>query len=191
MNVLRFLDNHDTDRFILEMPEDLAAWKQAVAMLLTVPGIPQLYYGTELLMNGSKEGSDGFVRKDMPGGFEGDSENHFDAKGRSELQNEAYDFIATITKWRKTSDAIGKGDMKHFMPTNGVYLYRRKFGPQEVIVILNGKDEDIDLDMTRYAEIIGEGEVYTDILTGESMKLRDGDKDLKLPGRSTYIFTKK
>ncbi|MDE7095950.1 MAG: cyclomaltodextrinase N-terminal domain-containing protein, partial [Muribaculaceae bacterium] len=63
MNVLRFLDNHDTDRFILEMPENLEAWKQAIAMLLTVPGIPQLYYGTELLMNGSKEGSDGYVRR--------------------------------------------------------------------------------------------------------------------------------
>ncbi len=191
MNVLRFLDNHDTDRFILEEPENLDAWKQAIAMLLTVPGIPQLYYGTELLMNGSKEGSDGYVRKDVPGGFKGDKENHFEASGRSDIQNEAYDFIATINKFRKNSAAIGKGDMKHFMPTNGVYLYQRKYGPEEVIVILNGKDEDLDLDMSRYAEIISEGDVYTDILSGKSVILRDGEKDFKLPGRGTFILNKK
>lgn len=188
MNVLRFLDNHDTDRFILDMPENLDAWKQAVAMLLTVPGIPQLYYGTELLMNGSKEKSDGYVRRDMPGGFKGDKRNGFNAEGRSALQNEAYDFIATINQWRKTSDAVGKGDMKHFMPTNGVYLYRRKYGPEEVIVLLNGKDEDLDLDMSRYAEIIPEGAKYTDILTGKRVTLRDGEKKMRVQARSTAIF---
>ncbi|MDE6741770.1 MAG: cyclomaltodextrinase C-terminal domain-containing protein, partial [Muribaculaceae bacterium] len=95
---------------------------------------------------------------------------------------------AAINNWRKTSDAIGKGDMKHFMPTNGVYLYRRKYGPEEAIVILNGKDEDLDLDMGRYAEIIDEGASYTDILTGETIVLRDGDKPLKLPKRATKIL---
>ncbi len=189
MNVLRFLDNHDTDRFILKMPENLDSWKQAVAMLLTVPGIPQLYYGTELLMNGSKAGSDGFVRRDMPGGFKGDTNNQFTASGRSDLQNEAFDFISTINNWRKTSDAIGKGDMKHFMPTNGVYLYRRKFGPEEVIVILNGKDENLDLDMSRYAEIIPEGARYINILDGKTKVLRDGEKPLKISARSTGIYS--
>ena len=76
------------------------------------------------------------------------------------------------------------------MPTNGVYLYRRKYGPEEVIVILNGKDEDLDLDMSRYAEIIKKGDKYSDILTGEIMILRDGDKTLKLPGRATWILSK-
>lgn len=189
MNVLRFLDNHDTDRFILEMPENLDAWKQAIALLLTAPGIPQIYYGTELLMNGSKEKSDGFVRRDMPGGFKGDKVNQFSESGRSAIQNEAFDFISTINQWRKTSDAIGKGDMKHFMPTNGVYLYRRKFGPEEVIVILNGKDEDLDLDMSRYAEIIPSGAEYTNILDGTSTILRDGDLPLKVAARSTGIYS--
>lgn len=191
MNVLRFLDNHDTDRFILKEPENLDSWKQAVALLLTVPGIPQLYYGTEILMHGSKEGSDGFVRRDMPGGFKGDKVNSFEADGRSDIQNEAYDFIAAVANWRKTSEAIGKGDMKHFMPTNGVYLYRRSYGPEEVIVILNGKDENLDLDMSRYAEIIHEGAEYRDVITGNKMRLRDGDKTFALPARATLILTKK
>lgn len=190
MNVLRFLDNHDTDRFILEEPKDLVAWKQAIAMLLTVPGIPQLYYGTELLMHGSKEGSDGYVRRDMPGGFKGDTRNEFTSEGRSELQNEAYDFISALANWRKDSDAIGKGDMKHFMPSNGVYLYRRSYGPEEAIVILNGKDEDLALDMERYGEIIKEGDRYRNVITGETVTLRDGDRPFSLPARATLILEK-
>ena len=65
-HVLTMLDNHDSDRFLLEMPENLGWWKQAFAFMLTTRGIPQMYYGDELLMHGSKEGSDGFVRRDMP-----------------------------------------------------------------------------------------------------------------------------
>ncbi len=190
MNVLRFLDNHDTDRMILEEPENLDAWKQAIAMLLTAPGIPQLYYGTELLMHGSKEGSDGYVRRDMPGGFGKKEKSQFDAAGRSDVQNEAYDFISTLCNWRKTSDAVGKGEMKHFMPTNGVYLYRRAYGPEEVIVILNGKDEELELDMSRYAEIIDEGAEYTDILTGKRATLRNGNMPLALAPRATHIYSK-
>lgn len=190
MDVLRFLDNHDTDRFILEEPESLDAWKQAITLLLTAPGIPQLYYGTELLMNGSKEGSDGYVRRDVPGGFDKRVKNQFTKEGRSDKQNEAYDFISTLNHWRKTSQAIGKGDMKHFMPTNGVYLYRRSYGDEDVIVILNGKDEDLELDMSRYAEIIPEGKAYRELMSGESTALRDGTKPLSLKARESKIYLK-
>lgn len=109
MNVLRFLDNHDTERFILTEPETLDQWKQALTVLLTVPGIPQLYYGTELLMHGTREGGDGNVRKDMPGGFPGDKVNVFSREGRTELQNEAFDFISRLCGWRRGSKAIERG----------------------------------------------------------------------------------
>lgn len=167
MNVLRFLDNHDTERFILTEPETLDQWKQALTVLLTVPGIPQLYYGTELLMHGTREGGDGNVRKDMPGGFPGDKVNVFSREGRTELQNEAFDFISRLCGWRRGSKAIGEGGMKHFMPTNGVYMYERRSGDDVAVIMLNGTDETNDVDMTRYLEIIPEGKSYTDILTGE------------------------
>ena len=99
--VLTFLDNHDTDRFLLAEPDSLGSWKQAVAFLLTSRGIPQLYYGTELLMNGSKEGSDGYVRRDFPGGFPGDTVSAFTAQGRTPLQNEAWDYMSKILRWRR------------------------------------------------------------------------------------------
>lgn len=181
MNVLRFLDNHDTERFILEEPKTLDQWKQAITMLLTIPGIPQLYYGTELLMNGTREGGDGNVRKDMPGGFPGDKTSAFVKEGRTPLQKEAYDFISVLANWRKGSEAIAKGGMKHFMPTNGVYLYERSNGNDKAIVVMNGRDENNLVDMSRYLEIIPKGKEYTDILTGDKIVLipESGEYDFK------------
>ena len=171
MKVLRFLDNHDTDRLLDSVPSDLGPWKQAMTLLLTAPGIPQIYYGTELLMSGTREGGDGNVRKDMPGGFPGDTGNVFTAEGRSQLQNEAYDFLSKILKWRKGSEAIAKGDMKHFATDNGIYLFRRKYGDKEAIVVLNGRDEANSADMSRYAEITDPGRRYRDVISGETVTL--------------------
>ena len=171
-SVLRFLDNHDTERMILEVPEDLGPWKQAVALLLTIPGIPQIYYGTELLMAGDRKQGDGNVRKDIPGGFPGDSVDNFTREGRTALQNEAYDWISAINRWRKTSGAM-TGGMKHFMPTNGLYLYQRLSpdGEDEAVVVMNGRDEPLQVDMERYLEIIPKGKKYRDVVTGEIIQL--------------------
>lgn len=169
MSVLRFLDNHDTERFILETPDSLAQWKQALAFLLTAPGIPQIYYGTELLMAGDRRPGDGNVRRDMPGGFPGDTLDAFRRSGRTPLQNEAFDFISTICGWRKNSKAVAQGTMKHFMPDNGLYLYQRQDMPSGdmAIVMLNGTDSDNDVDMSRYDELNLDGATFVDILTGE------------------------
>lgn len=181
LNVLRFLDNHDTERFILEEPDSLDAWKQAVAMILTIPGIPQLYYGTELLMAGDRKPGDGNVRRDMPGGFPGDRVNVFTDGGRTPKQREAYDFISRLLQWRKGSKAIANGKMTHFMPTNGVYLYQRMApGGDEAIVVMNGTDSELPTDMERYTEIIPVGKKFTDILTGETI--------VPVPESKSYTF---
>lgn len=174
-NILTFLDNHDTDRFLLEEPENLGWWKQAMTFLLTSRGIPQLYYGTELLMNGKKEGSDGYVRRDFPGGFPGDEVNAFTAEGRTDKQNEAYNFLSKILNWRKgeANEVIAKGELKHFMPTNGIYLYQRKLGDKEIFVILNGNDSEITTSMKRYSEVLSEGETLIDILSGDKFEVSE------------------
>lgn len=188
MHVLRFLDNHDTERMIQTPIDSLDQWKQAITLLLTTPGIPQIYYGTELLMSGTREGGDGYIRKDMPGGFPGDTINSFLPSGRTPLQNEAFDFIAKLTKWRKTNKAVTNGGMKHFMPMNGVYLYERKAGNDSVIVIMNGRDVENPVDMSRYAEIMPEGKTYTDMLSGRKLKPRSGSAPLTLAPREILIL---
>ena len=173
-NILTFLDNHDTDRFLPEMPKNLDQWKQAQTFLLTSRGIPQIYYGTELLMNGTKKVSDGLIRLDMPGGFPNDKGNEFVAEGRSELQNEAFQFMSKLLNWRKGNKAIAEGTTLHYMPSNGLYVYRRQAGDKEAIIILNGNDEEAaDIDMSRYAEIMKPGDSFKDVITGKGVTITD------------------
>lgn len=173
--ILTFLDNHDTDRFLAEEPDSLGSWKQAIAFLLTSRGIPQLYYGTELLMSGSKEGSDGYVRRDFPGGFPGDKVNAFSREGRTPLQNEAWDYMSKLLRWRRgeANEVIAKGSLRHFMPQNGIYAYRRKLGDKEVIVLLNGRDVPNTVTMERTLEILPYGTTMTDVITGKPVTIEE------------------
>lgn len=175
-HILTFLDNHDTDRWLLEMPENLGAWKQAYTWLLTSRGIPQLYYGTELLMNGSKEGSDGYVRRDFPGGFPGDKTDAFTPEGRTDLQNEAYDYLSKLLNWRKgeANEVIAHGRLKHFMPRHGIYVYSRRLPDgREVVVVMNGNDEKLSASMLRSAESLPVGSTWTDFLTGKPVTITE------------------
>lgn len=184
-HVLTMLDNHDSDRFLLEMPENLGWWKQAFAFMLTTRGIPQMYYGDELLMHGSKEGSDGFVRRDMPGGFPGDKVNAFVDAGRTDMQREAWNFISRLAKWRRGNEVISKGSLKHFMPENGVYVYERSYKGKRVVVMMNGTDSENVIDGTIYREIMPEGTTLTDILSGEKITIA---REMRLPARALYIL---
>ena len=184
-HVLTMLDNHDSDRFLLEMPENLGWWKQAFAFMLTTRGIPQMYYGDELLMHGSKEGSDGFVRRDMPGGFPGDKVNAFVDAGRTDMQREAWNFISRLANWRRGNEVISKGSLKHFMPENGVYVYQRSYKGKRVVVMMNGTDSENVIDGTIYREIMPEGTTLTDILSGEKITIA---RQMRHPARAIYIL---
>lgn len=184
-NVLTFLDNHDTDRFLLTKPENLGAWKQGMAFLLTTRGIPQIYYGTELLMYGDKKKSDGDVRKDVPGGFPGDTTNEFSKEGRTTLQNEAIDFLSKVAEWRKGNKAISQGSLIHFMPENGMYVYERRHDNRRAIVIMNGTDSELTIDMSIYAEILPVGTSLKDVVTGEILIIAPS---MKFAPRALYIL---
>ena len=184
-NVLTFLDNHDTDRFLLTEPQNLGSWKQGVAFLLTTRGIPQIYYGTELLMHGDKKKTDGDVRKDVPGGFPGDTINAFSKEGRTALQNEAIDFLSKVATWRKGNKVISEGTLKHFMPENGMYVYERRLGDKRAVVIMNGTDRQLSVDMSIYKEILPTGSTFKDVITGEEFTITP---EIHFAPRALYIL---
>lgn len=184
-HVLRFLENHDTDRFLPEMPTDLAPFKQAVTFLLTIPGIPQLYYGQELLMNGNKQQSDGYVRRDVPGGWPGDPVNQFEAAQRTPIQNEAWSFLQTLLKWRKGNEVIAKGKMKHFMVNQGVYVYERSLNGRSVLIMLNGTSQPVDLPLDRYVEVLHGKTSGKDILSGRTVSF---DHQVKLDPKGILVM---
>lgn len=186
MNLLTFLDNHDTSRFAQtdEMAKNLKRYKQAMVFLLTTRGIPQIYYGTEILMTGDKGKGDGDLRKDFPGGWQGDTRNCFVENGRTALENEAFEFTRQLLNWRKGNQVIGKGNLKHYSIQNGVYVYQREFNGKSVVVIMNGMDDSKELDLTPYQEILPRENAF-DVLTGKNVNLSG---KLCLDGRENLIL---
>lgn len=184
-SVLAFIENHDTDRF-LKNGTDTLALKQALALLLTINRTPQLYYGTEILMNGTKEVTDGNVRKDFPGGFPGDKANCFTAEGRTRAQNDMFNWLSRLLHWRQGNEAIINGKQVQFTPCKGVYVIARQAKGQNVLTVVNGTSEPAQMEVKRYAEIIGQATEATDILTGRKVAL---DKDVALQPRETLVLS--
>ena len=183
-NVMAFLENHDTDRFLGE-GKDTVALKQALALLLTVNRTPQLYYGTEVLMNGTKHITDGNVRKDFPGGFPGDTKNCFTREGRTQAENAMFDWLSRLLHWRQGNDVIIKGKQTQFIPFNGIYVIARQYQGKTVLTILNGNRKQADMQLDRYAEVIGNTTAAKDVISGRTVKL---DKKLSLKSRQTLIL---
>ena len=183
-SVMAFIENHDTDRF-LGNGKDSTALKQGLAILLTVNRIPQLYYGTEVLMNGTKEKTDGYVRKDFPGGFPGDTRNAFTAEGRTKAENAMFTWLSRLLHWRQGNDVIIKGSQKQFIPYNGVYVIARQYGGKTVMTVVNGSKKPAALAVKRYAEVIGQAVSAKDILTGNTVSLAN---DVQLEPRQTLIL---
>jgi len=180
---MAFIDNHDTDRF-LGNGRDSLALKQALALLLTVRRIPQLYYGTEILMNGTKELTDGYVRKDFPGGFPGDQHNCFTKEGRSRAEASMFNWLSRLLHWRQGNETIISGYQTQFIPHNGIYVITRRWHRNTVMTIVNGTSHEAVLDVKRYAEVLdGVGRVQ-DIPTG---RYYDLSKDLTMKPRQTLV----
>ncbi|NCD42205.1 MAG: alpha-amlyase [Bacteroidia bacterium] len=153
-NNLIFLDNHDLERFSYLSGGSLASYKMAIALLLTTRGIPQIYYGTELLMHGEKNKGHGFIREDFPGGWKEDSRNAFSGVGLTDDQVDAQRYMKNILQWRKSSDAVHRGKLIHFLPENEVYVYFRISGDQRVMVVVNKGNNVVPFDGSRYAECL-------------------------------------
>ena len=183
-SVLAFIENHDTDRF-LGNTKDSTMLKQALALLLTINRIPQLYYGTEVLMNGTKEVTDGNVRKDFPGGFPGDKHNCFTAAGRTKAENEMFNWESRLLHWRQGNEVISKGSQTQFIPYNGVYVIARQYQGKTVLTILNGKRADNELNVARYAEVIKDHKTAKDVITGATVDLT---KNVPLTQREALII---
>lgn len=183
-HVMAFIENHDTDRFLGE-GKDVNRLKQGLALLLTIKRIPQLYYGTEVLMNGVKKVTDGNVRKDFMGGFPGDERNCFTADGRTAAENEMFGWLSRLLHWRKGNDVIVNGTQTQFCPHNGVYVIARRHEGKTVMLMLNGLDKENKVDVKRYAELIGTTVEASNVLTGEKINLTT---DIPIPTHGTLLI---
>ena len=176
-----FLDNHDMSRFFSVVGEDLAKYKMGVAWLLTTRGIPQLYYGTEVLMKNFTN-PDGLVRSDFPGGWASDQKNLF--VSRSGPEAEAFDYVSKLANYRRTHPALHAGKYQHFIPEAGVYTYFRYSEAGTVMVMLNaGKDERV-VDGARFAERLSGFSSGVEVTTGAAVA---DLRSFRVPGRTAWV----
>ena len=183
-SVMAFIENHDTDRFLGE-GKDTVVLKQALALLLTINRTPQLYYGTEVLMNGTKSVTDGNVRKDFPGGWAVLFRSiRFDLLITRD-ENRMFQWLSNLLHWRQGNKVVTKGKQTQFCPYKGVYVIARQYQGKTVMTIINGKKEANELDVTRYAEIIGSHEKATDVTNGCTVLI---NKNVKLRPRQAMIL---
>jgi glycosidase len=150
-NNVIFLGNHDLSRFFSEAGEDVNKFKMAVAFLMTMRGIPQWYYGDEILMKNFTN-PDGQVREDFPGGWSDDIENKYDVMNLKPDEKEAFNYVKKLANWRKNAAVIHSGKLMQFAPSDGVYAYFRYNNDACVMVVMNSKEKEVLLDIKPYAE---------------------------------------
>ncbi len=153
---------------------------------MTTRGIPQVYYGTELMMGHEDRGGDDEAgRQTMPGGWPDDTRSVFTESGRTPKENEILAYVTKLTQWRKTAIGIHEGKLVHFIPENNVYVYFRVHENQTIMVVLNGNEESITLHRNRFSEILDRFETGVDVLSGEEINL---SKEIQIRGKSAGIW---
>lgn len=182
---LIFLDNHDLTRFYRVVNRDLNKFKMGISFLLTTRGIPQLYYGTEALMDGDKGEGDAALRKDFYGGWAGDQVDFFNGKNLSADQQSALQFMKKLLNWRKSKAVIHRGKLTHFVPWDNVYVYFRTLGKETVMVIMNGNNKEMKLNLDRFSEMTKGKTKAKNTLKDESFQF---SKEINLPAMTTLIL---
>ena len=181
-----FLDNHDMSRVYEHVNKDVAAFKMAITLLLTQRGIPQIYYGTEFMFGHENRGGDDEAwRQTLPGGWTDDNRSVFTEKGRTESENDAFNYIRSLANWRKTAIATHQGSMKHFVPEDGTYVYFRIHEQQTVMVLVNTSNEEKTLDATRFQEVLGDFTTAKNVITNTNIDL---GATLVLPSKEASVW---
>ena len=169
-----FIDNHDTYRFADLMNGNHKRIKLGLTMLATMRGVPQLYYGTELMFRAKdiKEGHGG-ARIDFPGGWKEDTKNLFNPAERDEEETEVFNHTKKLFTWRKTNETIHNGKTMHFIPRDNTYSYFRYDDNGAVFVLINASDKPHEVDWQRYSEITNGLSEGKSILDGKTVKIGD------------------
>ncbi len=187
--IMIFPDNHDMDRIFTQLKEDVVNTKMALGYILVLPRIPQLYYGTEVLIeNSAKPGDHGLIRTDFPGGWKDDQVNGFTGEGLTSDQAEMQSFLKKVLNYRKNSEAIHSGKTIHFAPENGVYVLFRIKNDEIVTLILNKNEKPISLNLSRFEEVGLTGKPVKNIITGETFIF---ENNLQINSKGVLLFSTK
>nr|WP_315182900.1 glycoside hydrolase family 13 protein [uncultured Flavobacterium sp.] len=185
-NIMIFAENHDTERFNEVYKNDFKKYQMAMALVATLRGIPQLYYGSEIGMAGDRnKGGDAAIRQDFPGGWKEDTNNAFLKSSRTAEQEHYFDFTSKLFQWRKTNEAVHFGKTTHYIPENNVYVYFRYTDTKTVMVVVNNSDNNQTIKTNRFQENIEKFSIGKDILSSKTIDLK---QDLTIESKSVLIL---
>jgi glycosidase len=184
-NLVVFGDNHDMSRIYTQLNEDPGLFKMAMAYVFTIRGIPQVLYGTEILMSNKGTTDHGVIRSDFPGGWKGDATNAFTGEGMHEKSLDTQNFVKTLLNWRKDQPVIHHGDLMHYAPQDGVYVYFRYNDDDMVMVVLNKNEEAVNIDTLRFHEMLTGKSSARNVLTGDSFDIGD---QIEVPARGPLVL---
>jgi glycosidase len=185
MNLVIFPGNHEMDRIYTQLDENFDLYRMAMVYYATMRGIPQFFYGDEIVASHPGTSSHGELRSDFPGGWDGDTVNAYTGEGLTEKQRDAQQLVRTLLNWRKNNSTIHHGKFMHFAPIGNVYVYFRYDADLTIMVILNRDEETVALDTGRFAERIGDATHGTDVVTGQRFNIEDS---LVLEPRSALLL---
>jgi glycosidase len=182
--LMNFLDNHDVDRYSLAVERDVRKYKMALAMLLTTRGYPQIYYGTEIMLDGISGNYEGH-RFNFPGGWKEDERDAFSVEGRTAEENDIFNYLKTLLHYRKNNPVLHQGKMKHFIPENGVYVYFRYLDDKSVMVVANNNEKESVVSLERYSEMLAGKISARDIVANKDISLKEY---LSIPAKTVLIL---
>ncbi len=177
-DLLVFLDNHDMTRGFTMLGENIDLLKLAMIFCTTTRGVPQIYYGTEILMTSPLQRDDGKIRADYPGGWENDVINAFTGEGLTEAQLEFRAFLTTLLNERKDEPVLHHGKLTHYLPKDGVYVYFRTLEDKKVMVILNKNKTPYTLELNRYNQFLMGGKIKGKELISAEQLMAEGTMTL-------------
>lgn len=182
--IMNFLDNHDIDRYSLSVKRDLRKYKMGLAMLLTARGYPQIYYGTEIMLDGIPGDYQGH-RFDFPGGWADDKRNAFTQEGRTLVENDVFNYLKKLLNYRKVNTVLQTGLMKQFVPENGMYVSFRYNDQKIIMIVANNNEQDKELDVNRFKELIHDKTTGVEITTSKSYALQNS---VSVPAKTVLIL---
>jgi len=183
--IMNFLDNHDICRYSSVVKRDVNKFKMALAILLTIRGYPQIYYGTEIMLDGNCKDSYEGHRFDFPGGWAADKLNKFTEKDRTKEENEVFNYLKKMLKYRKENPVLHNGEMKQFIPENGFYVYFRFNKKKTLLIIANNNENSDQLSLERYDEMLNMKTTGENIITGDKYLL---STPVLVPAKSVLIL---
>ena len=184
-NLVVFLENHDTQRFSTQVGNNIEKYKLAMTFLLTTRGIPQLYYGSEILMGGDKGKGDGDIRREMPGGWNDHVRSVFSAEGRTETENEIFNYIKKLIYWRNENPVIHNGKLLHFVPENNVYTYFRMNENKTVMVLINNNPKPQTINCSKFNQGIKSFKSGKEVISGNTIDL---NSSIEVEGNTALIL---